>query len=63
MLASKPEDCLLSSTEEKEGFGLEATKFSQYVHTFYDTAIEYLCKWICFHENLQSISWVTLCTM
>jgi hypothetical protein len=51
-LAPKSEDCFLSSAVktilgklEEEGSGPEVATFRQYVHTFYQTAREYLCKW------------------
>jgi hypothetical protein len=66
-LVSKSKDFFLSSAVrtilgklEKERFGPEVAKFRQYVHTFYQTAVEYLCKWTSSLENLQAFCWVTL---
>jgi hypothetical protein len=51
-LTSKSQDCFLSSAVRtirrrlrKECFGPEVAKFCEYVHMFYQTEVEYLCKW------------------
>ena len=66
-LVSKGEDCFITSAVrsilgklEKEGLSSEIAKFKQYVHIFYQTAAEYLNKWIVPIESLRDYSWVTL---
>jgi hypothetical protein len=63
-LVSKSDDCLLSSAFRtilgklgKKALG--SSKISSICHMFYQTAVEYLCKWTSL-ENSQAFSWVTL---